>query len=128
MMALAAVARRHGDELACDFAEEYHVLDWRALPLPLAATLASGLRAGSRVRMAESGAGGAYTFQELLLARASDALEWLAWSRTRDAQANRNRPDPILAAMVPGAGGDERPMAFDTAEGYEAARRRIAGR
>ena len=28
------------DELVCDMAETYHVLDWRALGLPLAATLA----------------------------------------------------------------------------------------
>ena len=30
------------DELVCDMAENYHVLDWRALGLPLAATLAGG--------------------------------------------------------------------------------------
>ena len=32
------------DELVCDFAETYHILDLRALPVPLAATLAWGLR------------------------------------------------------------------------------------
>ena len=37
-----------GDELICDFAEYYNVLDWRALPLPLAAVLAAGLPEGSR--------------------------------------------------------------------------------
>ena len=36
------------DELVCDMAETYHVLDWRALGLPLAATLAGGLRETSR--------------------------------------------------------------------------------
>ena len=36
------------DELVCDMAETYHVLDWRALPLRLAATLAAGLPETSR--------------------------------------------------------------------------------
>lgn len=40
------------DELVCDMAETYHVLDWRALGLPLAATLAGGLRETSRTCMA----------------------------------------------------------------------------
>ena len=40
------------DELVCDMAETYHVLDWRAMGLPLAATLAGGLRETSRTCMA----------------------------------------------------------------------------
>lgn len=37
------------DALICDFAETYNVLDYRALPLRTAATLASGLRADARI-------------------------------------------------------------------------------
>ena len=36
------MAARFPDELTCDMAETYHALDWRALGLPLAATLAMG--------------------------------------------------------------------------------------
>ena len=35
------------DELVCDMAETYHVLDWRALGLPLAATLAVAMAGGA---------------------------------------------------------------------------------
>lgn len=40
------------DALICDFAETYHVFDYKALPLNLAATLACGLRRDSRSKMA----------------------------------------------------------------------------
>lgn len=39
------------DALICDFAETYHVFDFRALPATLAATLAVGLRDDSRIKM-----------------------------------------------------------------------------
>ena len=45
-MILAHMAAQYPEELTCDMAETYHVLDWRALGLPLAATLAAGLRDG----------------------------------------------------------------------------------
>ena len=38
------------DALICDLAETYHVLDLTALPVPLLATLAAGLRGDSRIR------------------------------------------------------------------------------
>lgn len=40
------------DSLICDFAETYHIYDYKALPLKLAATLANGLRRDSRIKMA----------------------------------------------------------------------------
>ena len=39
------------DKLICDFAQYYHVLDWRSLPVRLAATLAAGLPPDSRCMM-----------------------------------------------------------------------------
>ena len=39
------------DSLICDFAETYHIYDYRSLPLWLAATLAAGLRDTSRIAM-----------------------------------------------------------------------------
>lgn len=39
------------EELICDLAETYHILDMWALPVSLLATLASGLREDSRVMM-----------------------------------------------------------------------------
>ena len=37
--------------LICDFAETYHVFDYRSLSATLAATLAAGLRDDSRIKM-----------------------------------------------------------------------------
>ena len=37
--------------LICDFAETYHIYDYRALPVSYAATLAYGLRGDSRIRL-----------------------------------------------------------------------------
>lgn len=39
------------DALICDFAETYHIYDYRGMPLKLAATLASGLRDNSRSKL-----------------------------------------------------------------------------
>lgn len=39
------------DALICDFAETYHIYDYRSLPLRLVATLAAGLRDTSRIAM-----------------------------------------------------------------------------
>ena len=38
------------DALICDFAETYHIFDYEALPVSLAATLAVGLRDSSRIK------------------------------------------------------------------------------
>ena len=43
------------DELICDFAETYHILDYRSLPPALVAKLAAGLREDSRVKARLSG-------------------------------------------------------------------------
>lgn len=39
------------DALICDFAETYHIYDFRSLNVDLAATLAVGLRDNSRIKM-----------------------------------------------------------------------------
>lgn len=37
--------------LICDLAETYHIFDYRSLPVDLVATLSTGLRDNSRIRM-----------------------------------------------------------------------------
>ena len=72
-MILAHMAAQYPEELTCDMAETYHVLDWRALGLPLAATLAAGLRENSRTRMALAGA--KVPTETLLLGAATAAVD-----------------------------------------------------
>ena len=41
--------------MICDLAETYHILDYRALPVKLLATLCCGLRDNSRVKIQIAG-------------------------------------------------------------------------
>lgn len=83
--------------LICDFAETYHVLDWRGLPLTLAASLAFGLRESSRIKTKISGS--LVDFNTLLNAAMLDCLSFLVWAKTEDAQKGRNRPKSVYDAL-----------------------------
>ncbi len=84
--------------LICDFAERYHVLDWRALPVRTAAALAAGLEADSRIAKRISGA--AADVQTMLLAMITDALHVIAWQNTKDGVKGRNPPKSIVQAIL----------------------------
>lgn len=110
--------------LICDFAETYHILDYRALPLRLAAVLASGLRENSRIKMIMTGT--KVDKDTALLAAAVDRLSMLVWAKTKDAPKGKNRPKSILAMLTKEE--KKKPddlVAFESAEDFEAARKRI---
>ena len=110
--------------LICDFAETYHILDYRALPLKTAAVLASGLRDNSRIMMKISGL--QISPETALMAAAVDRLSLLFWAKTKDAEKGNNRPEPILAKLTGEiTTKDSDLQSFDTAEEFEAARQRI---
>lgn len=98
-------------------AETYHILDWRALPARLAATLATGLRDNSRVKMQYSGAkAGTDT---LLLATCADALKILVWQNTKDGRKGHNPPKSILSSLIdPADTGDTK--GFDSPADFTA--------
>lgn len=111
------------DALVCDLAETYHVLNMAALPVPLLATLAAGLRSDSRIRMRM--AGETVTQQELLAAAMLDRLTTLCWMQSRDGARGRNRPLSVLEAIC-GKDNTEnpraaRPVAFDSPADFERA-------
>lgn len=83
----------HADEdaLICDFAETYHIFDWRALPVRLAATLAAGLPETSRIRMKMAGA--KMTASLLMQAAMVDRLSLLVWMQTKG-RAEKPAPPP----------------------------------
>lgn len=106
------------DSLICDFAETYHVMDFRSLPAQQAAVLACGLRADSRIMQRISGLNTAPSM--LLLGTIADALKILVWQNTKDGAKGKNRPDSILSAML---GEEEKPKTgeiFDTADDFKA--------
>lgn len=110
--------------LICDLAETYGVLNYRELPVETLAALSAGLRENSRIKMKLSGA--KVQSDILLLAAAVDRLTFLAWSKTKDAEKGRNRPESIVD-MIHGIREKNNIMAFDTAEEFEAARIAIIG-
>lgn len=114
------------DALVCDLAETYHILDMTALPVPLLATLAAGLRGDSRIRLAMAGETAATG--ELLQAAMLDRLTTLCWMQTRDGAHGRRRPPSVVDVI---SGKDKpkqtntRPVAFATPADFERARARI---
>lgn len=108
--------------LICDFAEVYHVFDWRALPVRLAATLAMGLGPKSRIMRKMSGC--ETDIDTLLLATISDALRVLVWQNTEDGSRGRNRPTLISELL---SGSEEKTVGFDTPAEFDAWRAGILG-
>lgn len=117
--------RADRDAVICDLAETYGVLDYRALPVPLLAVLASGLREDSRIKIRLSGTKAARG--EILLAAAVDRLSYMVWGMTEDARKGINRPSSVLDAMLGNAGETRETVGFATAEEYENEWERITG-
>lgn len=110
--------------LICDMAETYGVFDMRALPVSMLATLAAGLRENSRIRIKLSGAQAAP--ETLLLASGVDALNFLAWTKTKAAQSGKNRPKSLLSAFME-TPVQEDVIGYRTPEEFCAAWRRLGG-
>lgn len=105
------------DALICDFAETYHIYDFRALPATTAAALAAGLPKDSRVIRGLSGS--ELTTMETLLAAVVDAVNLILWTRTKDAETGRNKPKSILSALMDSGNKKEtNTRAFDTPEEF----------
>ena len=103
--------------LICDFAEVYHVLDWRQLPVFTAAALAAGLGPNSRIARKITGA--PVDTDTMLLAMAVDALHILAWQNTKDGSKGRNRPKSILQTILGGGEKKQETSGFDSVEAYQ---------
>ena len=85
------------DALICDLAETYHILDYKELSPKLVATLSCGLSDDSRIK--RKIADRRLTLGETMTAAILDKLSQILWTKTKDAQQNRNRPKSILEAL-----------------------------
>ena len=108
--------------LRCDFAETYHILDYRALPARQAALFACGLGSGSRIVKKLSGVDLAPEI--LLLARIADSVRLLVWQNTEDGHEGRNVPRSILDTLT---GRDRSGAGFDSPEEFDAWRANMMG-
>lgn len=114
----------HEDLLICDLAEYYNIYDYKKMPVLLIATLASGLRAGSRCITAISGDKTSAELQ--LMALQTDYLAMLLWSKTKDAATGANKPESIFEKIT-GRAKKNDVEAFSSAEEFENARAKIIG-
>lgn len=112
------------DALVCDFAEVYHVTDYKSLPLLTAATFAQGLPERSRIMRRLSGA--AAPTETQLLAVIADRLGLVAWMMSEDGHRGKNRPASILDVIMrkedPGAA-----VGFASGEAFADAWAQITG-
>lgn len=113
------------DALICDFAETYRILDYRALPVNLAATLASGLGENSRIVRAMRSE--KMSLDTTLLAMAVDKIANLVWMLSDDGKKNRNRPESVLKQLLerPQKKQDNDVCLFSSAVDFLTARARI---
>lgn len=86
------------DALICDLAEYYGIYDYRQLPVHTVAVLACGLREGARIiqKLSER----RFTLSEIMDAVMIDRLNWLCWSKTKDASKGWNRPSSLAERML----------------------------
>lgn len=99
--------------LICDMAETYHILNYRGLPLRLAATLACGLGPDSRIVQYYTGIKPAN--RNVLIATVTDAVNVVTY-----ALAGGKKPPTRIAEIL--TGQTESRDGFDTPEDFEAAR------
>lgn len=112
---LAHMLSTDRNALVCDMAETYHIYDLRTLPARLAASLACGLREGSRIMQKLSGAKA--TKEILLMALIADELGILCWQNTEDGHKGLNPPKSIYESIV---GKKQEQAGFDTPEEFMA--------
>lgn len=110
------------DELICDFAETYHILDYRSLPPALVAKLAAGLREDSRVKARLSGY--QVTLDVILDALQVDYLAMLSWFQSEDGNKGRNRPESVYK-LITERDKPKEYVGFSSAEEFRRARERL---
>lgn len=113
--------------MICDLAEYYGIYDYEKMPPLYIATLACGLRDGSRVVSALTG--NPHSLRVMLEAGILDTVKLIAWMNSEDGVKKRNRPKPVLDSLFPNneAEPKSKNRGFDSGEAFEAARRKILG-
>ena len=118
-MFLAKVIANSEDQLICDFAQYYHILDYKELQPSLAATLAMGLPEESRIKKKLTGVN--VTLDQMLLALILDDLNIFLWSRKK---RKGRKPKQVFKMLTEPEKPKEELMSFSTPEAYEAWRAR----
>lgn len=110
--------------LICDFADTYHIYDYKSLPIKRVAIFAVGLRDDSRIKLKISGV--KQSLGTLLLAAIVDRLSLLLWSKTTNGQKGLKKPDSILEKLN-GSEKESEVIGFVSGEDFEKTRKEILG-
>lgn len=104
--------------MICDLAETYHILNYKELSPYLVAVLVFGLNDNSRIKKRYSNS--KISVDQILMAMVVDDLNFLAWTKTRDAKHGKYKQKSILKTLQ---GEYEKPkedlISFKTVEEYE---------
>ena len=113
------------DLLTCDLAETYHIFDFRRLPAYKVAVFSCGLKDDSRIKMKLSG--NEISFDTMLLAGIFDKVNLLFWTKTKDAEKNKNRPTSIVE-MLNGKDSKTDILTFKSGNDFEKQRQVIVNK
>lgn len=109
------------DALICDLAETYGIFNHRALSVKLLATLSSGLREDSRIKMKLNNQ--TINTETMLFMSAVDNLKMLVWMNSKDGANNTNRPKSLLAEIIGKTSNDVE--SFESGEEFEKERKKF---
>lgn len=123
LLTLASYIKNDENALICDFAEYYHIYDYKRLPARYAGILASGLRDESRSVM--SAAGHAINPDTYLLATISDELQIIMYQQRAAAGSKRNTKPKLITEMLENAQKENEYESFDSPEDFELRREQI---
>lgn len=110
------------EELVCDFAETYHILDFKSLPVHLAAILAVGMRDESRIKMKLRG--DSLSRGDGLLAMIYDLFAGYIWAI---AGGKGDRPASVYGMMSGEKEASGSIRGFETPEEFEEERKKLLG-
>lgn len=84
--------------LICDLADTYGIYEHEKLPARKIAVFACGLSKDARIikKMSET----TVSYDELMQAVIVDRLNWLCWSKTKDAKNGWNRPESLAKRLM----------------------------
>lgn len=83
--------------MICDFAEYYHIYDYKQFPITYVAKLAYGLRDNSRTKLKLADKTG--TFEEMMMTMIYDAVNIIRYYHTKDAQDGVNPPEFLYSRL-----------------------------
>ena len=114
------------DALICDLAEVYHIFDYKQLPAYRVAVFSLGLSDPSRIKLKLTDR--TVDFETMLLAGIFDKVSMLFWSKTKDAEKNKNRPTSVVEMLNGRQENQSKVVSFESGKDFEANRQRILDR